>query len=147
MIAATTLRVYEQASRPIVEFYRRRPTFRSVDDLGGFRELARESKASVESIRLLCRTHNQYEAERHFGMFARCVAHGAGRLGLMRSGEAEADAAILEKASELYTAYGLRRVYYSGYSPILHADPSLPAKRAPLVREHRLYQASHLLGR
>jgi predicted DNA-binding helix-hairpin-helix protein len=58
---------------------------------------------------------------------------------------AEADAAILEKASELYTAYGLRRVYYSGYSPILHADPSLPARRAPLVREHRLYQADWLM--
>jgi predicted DNA-binding helix-hairpin-helix protein len=58
---------------------------------------------------------------------------------------AEADAAILEKASGLYTAYGLRRVYYSGYSPILHADPSLPAKCAPLVREHRLYQADWLM--
>lgn len=56
-----------------------------------------------------------------------------------------ADSTILEKASDLYQRHGLRRVYYSGYSPIPLPDPSLPAHRAPLVREHRLYQADWLL--
>ena len=55
------------------------------------------------------------------------------------------DAEILRTSSELYRAYKLRRVYYSGFSPIPHADPRLPADRSPLVREHRLYQADWLL--
>ena len=55
------------------------------------------------------------------------------------------DSAILDTASGLYSQQRLRRVYYSAYSPIPHSDPFLPAKPAPLVREHRLYQADWLL--
>jgi putative DNA modification/repair radical SAM protein len=55
------------------------------------------------------------------------------------------DASILKTASALYGRYGLRRVYYSGFSPIPHGDPRLPVQRAPLVRESRLYQADWLM--
>lgn len=55
------------------------------------------------------------------------------------------DVEILKTASELYTHQRLRRVYYSAYSPIPHADARLPAKSPSLVREHRLYQADWLL--
>lgn len=55
------------------------------------------------------------------------------------------DAQILRTASALYKTYGLRRVYYSGFSPFPHADSRLPLDRAPLVREHRLYQADWLM--
>ena len=55
------------------------------------------------------------------------------------------DATVLTKASELYTKYKLRRVYYSAFSPIPHADPGLPIERPPMIREHRLYQADWLL--
>jgi putative DNA modification/repair radical SAM protein len=55
------------------------------------------------------------------------------------------DEAILKTASELYQNQKLRRVYYSAYSPIPHADAQLPGKSPPLVREHRLYQADWLL--
>lgn len=55
------------------------------------------------------------------------------------------DAQILKTASELYSGQKLRRVYYSAYSPIPHADAQLPGKSPPLVREHRLYQADWLL--
>ncbi len=55
------------------------------------------------------------------------------------------DSSILATASALYTTQRLRRVYYSAYSPIPESDPFLPAKPAPLVREHRLYQADWLL--
>jgi putative DNA modification/repair radical SAM protein len=54
------------------------------------------------------------------------------------------DRAILATASELYSQHHLRRVYYSAYSPIPHADDRLPAIRPPLLREHRLYQADWL---
>lgn len=55
------------------------------------------------------------------------------------------DGVILRTASELYQGHRLRRVYYSAYSPIPHADASLPGKSPPLIREHRLYQADWLL--
>lgn len=55
------------------------------------------------------------------------------------------DADILGTSSRLYKNYGLRRVYYSAFSPLAHADPRLPAKAPPLVREHRLYQADWLV--
>ncbi|MCP3138027.1 putative DNA modification/repair radical SAM protein [Pyxidicoccus xibeiensis] len=55
------------------------------------------------------------------------------------------DAAILDTAHRLYTRFGLKRVYYSAYSPIPRSDVRLPAKSPPLVREHRLYQADWLL--
>jgi putative DNA modification/repair radical SAM protein len=55
------------------------------------------------------------------------------------------DADILVTSTHLYQSYQLRRVYYSAFSPILHADPRLPAVAPPLVREHRLYQADWLI--
>jgi len=55
------------------------------------------------------------------------------------------DAEMLQKSSVLYKDYGLRRAYYSAFSPIPHADPTLPLQKIPLVREHRLYQADWLL--
>jgi predicted DNA-binding helix-hairpin-helix protein len=55
------------------------------------------------------------------------------------------DAAILDTASRLYRRFGLKRVYYSAYSPIPAGDVRLPAKAPPLVREHRLYQADWLM--
>jgi predicted DNA-binding helix-hairpin-helix protein len=54
------------------------------------------------------------------------------------------DAEILAKASDLYRNYALRRVYFSAFCPIPDADSELPSKPAPLIREHRLYQADWL---
>jgi len=48
-------------------------------------------------------------------------------------------------STNLYGAYGLRRVYYSAFSPIPDASAVLPPSHAPLVREHRLYQADWLM--
>lgn len=55
------------------------------------------------------------------------------------------DVEILETASELYQRQSMRRVYYSAYSPIPHADARLPGRSPPLIREHRLYQADWLI--
>ena len=55
------------------------------------------------------------------------------------------DREILSAASTLYGVHRLRRVYYSAFSPIPHADPRLPVRTPPLVREHRLYQADWLM--
>jgi putative DNA modification/repair radical SAM protein len=55
------------------------------------------------------------------------------------------DQDILSTATHLYDHYKLRRIYYSGFSPYPKADGRLPLKPAPLVREHRLYQADWLM--
>ncbi len=55
------------------------------------------------------------------------------------------DSEILSQSVRLYGSYGLRRVYYSAFSPIPDSPAALPSKAAPLVREHRLYQADWLV--
>ncbi|KRB50892.1 radical SAM protein [Rhizobium sp. Root708] len=54
------------------------------------------------------------------------------------------DAAILGCSANLYGSYGLRRVYYSAFSPIPDSSSALPLIKPPLMREHRLYQADWL---
>jgi putative DNA modification/repair radical SAM protein len=59
--------------------------------------------------------------------------------------DASDDARILAVSANLYGSYRLKRVYYSAFSPIPDASGALPLKPAPLVREHRLYQADWLM--
>lgn len=59
--------------------------------------------------------------------------------------DATDDAGILKRSASLYAGYGLKRVYYSAFSPIPDASSKLPPKPPPLMREHRLYQADWLL--
>jgi putative DNA modification/repair radical SAM protein len=55
------------------------------------------------------------------------------------------DAVILDKSANLYASYALRRVYYSAFSPIPDSTSALPLQKAPMMREHRLYQADWLM--
>jgi len=59
--------------------------------------------------------------------------------------DAASDADIVARSSQLYGRFGLRRVYYSAFSPIPDASAVLPLKRPPLMREHRLYQCDWLM--
>ncbi len=59
--------------------------------------------------------------------------------------DAADDRTILATSARLYGGYGLRRVYYSAFSPIPDASRALPLAAPPLVREHRLYQADWLM--
>ena len=59
--------------------------------------------------------------------------------------DAATDGDIVTRASSLYDRFGLRRVYYSAFSPIPDASTVLPLQRPPLMREHRLYQSDWLL--
>lgn len=58
----------------------------------------------------------------------------------------EDDHQILYTANHFYRNYNLKRVYYSGYVPVL-TDSRLPALNTsvPMVRENRLYQADWLM--
>lgn len=55
------------------------------------------------------------------------------------------DRDIVARAAGLYDRFGLRRVYYSAFSPIPDASAVLPLQRPPLMREHRLYQSDWLM--
>jgi putative DNA modification/repair radical SAM protein len=55
------------------------------------------------------------------------------------------DTEIMDRSASLYGGYGLRRVYYSAFSPIPDASSALPLAKPPLMREHRLYQADWLM--
>jgi len=59
--------------------------------------------------------------------------------------DAATDGDIVRRASHLYDRFGLKRVYYSAFSPIPDASAVLPLKRPPLMREHRLYQSDWLM--
>ena len=59
--------------------------------------------------------------------------------------DAATDGDIIGRAASLYDRFGLRRVYYSAFSPIPDASAVLPLQRPPLMREHRLYQSDWLM--
>lgn len=58
----------------------------------------------------------------------------------------ETDQQILKTSDQFYKNFKLKRVYYSGYVPVL-SDSRLPALNTsvPMVRENRLYQADWLM--
>lgn len=58
----------------------------------------------------------------------------------------ETDLKIIKVADHFYKNYSMRRVYYSGYVPVLD-DPRLPSifSQVPMQRENRLYQADWLM--
>ena len=64
---------------------------------------------------------------------------------LIIGADASSDRDILDLSTNLYGNYGLRRVYFSAFSPIPDASAVLPPAKAPLLREHRLYQADWLM--
>jgi putative DNA modification/repair radical SAM protein len=64
---------------------------------------------------------------------------------LVVGADATTDETVLRKSAALYRDYDLKRIYYSGFSPIPDASRALPAQAPPLGREHRLYQADWLM--
>lgn len=59
---------------------------------------------------------------------------------------ADSDRAILTKAAEIHAAGGTHHAHFSAFRPI--RDTPLDGRRAtPILREHRLYQADHLIRR
>jgi putative DNA modification/repair radical SAM protein len=59
--------------------------------------------------------------------------------------DATTDRTILGATTTLYSSYALKRVYYSAFSPTGHPSDRLASRPAPLMREHRLYQADWML--
>ena len=58
----------------------------------------------------------------------------------------ESDLRVISLTEGLYNTFGLKRVYYSAYVPVVE-HINLPAIQTtpPLLKEHRMYQADWLL--
>lgn len=99
-------------------------------------------RTAMASVRLrLDEAQQERRRARHAPRFA-----PAGQSTQMIVGaDASSDADIIASSARLYGAYGLRRVYYSAFSPIPSPSRALPPRRPPLMREHRLYQADWLM--
>lgn len=111
------------------------------------RQLAPEKKRpeiekSMTRIRVV---RDEHQADRGRGLSAPSFVPAGQSTQMIVGATPTSDREILTTSSSLYNRHALRRVYYSAYSPIPHADVRLPAQRPPLVREHRLYQADWLL--
>lgn len=87
----------------------------------------------------------EVEADRASGLSAPLYVPAGQSTQMIVGATPASDRSILAAATHLYDQYKLRRVYYSAYSPIEHADGRLPAQRPPLIREHRLYEADWLI--
>ena len=57
----------------------------------------------------------------------------------------ETDFEIIKSSENLYKNYSLKRVYYSGFVPVVKSKFTEGIDKAPLLREHRLYQADFLM--
>lgn len=57
----------------------------------------------------------------------------------------ESDETIITKASLLYKGFSMKRVYYSAFVPVVKSKYTSGIKAAPLLREHRIYQADWLM--
>jgi putative DNA modification/repair radical SAM protein len=99
----------------------------------------RSIKQSMGTIRL------RLEETKAGGKLAPRFAPAGQSTQMIVGAEASSDIEILSTADTLYRSYGLRRVYYSAFSPIPHSSARLPNQSPPLMREHRLYQADWLL--
>ena len=69
----------------------------------------------------------------------RRFAHAGQSTQMIVGADAATDATVLETSASLYGRHGLRRVYYSAFSPHPETSTVLPVKAPPLQRENRLY--------
>ncbi len=117
------------------------PTVAGLTRLAPDKSAARINGAMADMRDAIIDTKDARRKYRHAPRFA-----PAGQSTQMIVGaDAASDTDIIGKASGLYDAHGLRRVYYSAFSPIPHASAVLPLKAPPLIREHRLYQSDWMM--
>ncbi|MEI4470206.1 putative DNA modification/repair radical SAM protein [Frigidibacter sp. MR17.24] len=117
------------------------PTERALTDLAPEKSARTIRKAMAE-----VRMRRDASRERsHTGKRAARFAPAGQSTQMIVGADAASDATILGNAAGLYAGYNLGRVYYSAFSPIPEASSVLPARRPPLMREHRLYQADWLM--
>jgi len=105
-----------------------------------------KNPAQIRKAMAYVRLRKQESADRsHTGKQPPRFAPAGQSTQVIVGADASNDATILGQSTRLYSSYGLKRVYYSAFSPIPDSSKNLPLIRPPLQREHRLYQADWLL--
>jgi putative DNA modification/repair radical SAM protein len=115
--------------------------------VSGLTRLAPEKSASrIEGAMLGMKSHilDTADAKKRYKS-APSFAPAGQSTQMIVGADSATDGDIVRKASSLYGKFGLRRVYYSAFSPIPDASAVLPLQRPPLMREHRLYQSDWLM--
>ena len=110
-------------------------------------QLAPDKKSEVieSAMRQIFERKSEVEEDRKRNLPAPRFAPAGQSTQMVVGATPSTDQQILSTATHLYDRYKLRRIYYSGFSPYPKADGRLPLQAAPLVREHRLYQADWLM--
>ncbi|MEM9142550.1 MAG: putative DNA modification/repair radical SAM protein [Bacteroidota bacterium] len=119
-----------------------------VPTISGLKLLAPDKKHE-DFIRPMRKVRNEilrYRDERHVLKHVPAYAPAGQSTQMIVGASRETDRDIMYTATYYYKKYHMRRVYYSGYVPVLE-DNRLPAlgSRVPVLRENRLYQTDWLL--
>jgi len=115
--------------------------------LGGLKRLAPEKSATrIEGAmgEMKAAIVDTADARKKYRSAPR-FAPGGQSTQMIVGADSATDGDIVVRADSLYGRFGLRRVYYSAFSPIPDASAILPLQRPPLMREHRLYQSDWLM--
>ena len=105
------------------------------------------SKQETGTLDDLLTLSNAYQlAPRDMSKLKRSFAPAGQSTQMIIGATGESDYTLLQTTQQLYQGFDLKRVFYSAYIP-LNEDAVLPelGTPAPLLREHRLYQADWLL--
>ncbi len=88
----------------------------------------------------------QYKAEKKIIKSTPIYAPAGQSTQMIVGATGESDKDIMYTANHFYKKYNMKRVYYSGYVPVVE-DTRLPAlgSQVPILRENRLYQTDWLL--
>ena len=103
---------------------------------------SREIKRAMGAVRLGIEDADQPSRT---GRHGKAYAPAGQSTQMIVGADAATDGDILRRSEGLYGGYGLKRVYYSAFSPIPDSSAALPSARPHLMREHRLYQADWLM--
>jgi putative DNA modification/repair radical SAM protein len=125
-------RVSINVELPTTQGLKRLAPEKSVERIAG---AMADMKASIVDAR---------DASKHYKSAPRYAPAGQSTQ-MIVGADAATDSDIVLRASGLYNSFGMRRVYYSAFSPIPDASTILPLKSPPLMREHRLYQSDWLM--
>ena len=115
-------------------------------DAGVARFAPEKDPGQIRRAMARTRLKREEHAERtHTGRANKRFAPAGQSTQLIVGADGADDATIIGNSARLYGSYGLKRVYYSAFSPIPDSSAALPLRAPPLLREHRLYQADWLL--
>jgi len=117
---------------------------------------------SEKSLKLLAPQKNKADILKPMGLITRSIIEsieykkkgfkvpkftpGGQSTQIMVGATSESDLSVISLTEGLYNTFGLKRVYYSAYVPVVqHVNLPSIQTTPPLLKEHRMYQADWLL--